>query len=141
MTEISKNGITVEIQAETLRHRLERIALYAIALDIGPDIAKELNLSEAIIEDTLIRIIRFCLRAKVVKGSLDFEILLHTDDAEQLKAKFTKILDSQYVTLIDDANLATEKMDKGQVDALAPYPLPDNASEEDKKKERTSSGT
>jgi hypothetical protein len=140
MTKVSKNGITVEIQTETIRHRLERIGLYAIATEIGPDLAKELGMSEAIIEDTLIRVFKFCLRAKVVKGKLDFEIPAHTDGEEQVKAKFLQILDSQYVLLIDKANLAIDAMDKGQDVALAPTPLLDSASEEQKKKEQTSSG-
>jgi D-Tyr-tRNAtyr deacylase len=141
MTKVSKNGITVEIQTETIRHRLERIALHAIALEIVADLAQELGMSEAIIEDTLIRVFDFCLRTKVVKGNLDFEIPAHTDSAEQVKAKFTKILDSQYVLLIDEANIAIDAMDNGQDVALAPTPLPDSADEKQKKKEQASSGT
>jgi hypothetical protein len=105
-------------------------ALYSKINAITDGLSEEQELPVTMISSALWDLAIFSIRTIVKSGKLDFELITFNDSEEKMKSKFSKFIDSKYLSLIDKAVTIILEMDTAQDDELAP-PIP---GDDDKKK-------
>lgn len=100
MTEITVNGVTIEVTPETIRNRMHRAIIHKCIYANYVEIAEKVGYEATDIISILTAFGDISPRVKILKGKLDFEFISHVDSMEQIADKFDRYADSNAIELV-----------------------------------------
>lgn len=131
MIRIEMQGVTVDVAPETVRSQMDRQITYRKINACYKDIAETMGYDADEILSQLASFAGLGPRVTVLKGELDFEFIIHRDNAQQMTDKCTAYFDSQYLKLIEEIITAINNLDYPHDPDLTAGALPETVEKKD----------